>query len=82
MRWTVAETQDAAGRDIGIGDRVGGVTSGRYQETIIGPIVKIGKTQVKITVEKSSRGRNGALGDEKWISPDRVFLVEKAVDRG
>lgn len=78
----MAETTDAAGRDLQVGDRVGGVTSGRYQETIIGPVVKLGKTQVKITVEESSRGRNGALGDEKWISPDRVFLIEKAADRG
>lgn len=70
---------DAAGREIKVGDRVGGTTSGRYQETIVGEVVKLGKGQVKVQVGNSSRGTNGvARGEDKWISVGRVFLVESA----
>jgi hypothetical protein len=63
---------DAAGHEIKVGDRVGGTTSGRYQETIIGEIVKIGTRLLTIEVESSSRP--GIL-EWKRISPGRVFLI-------
>jgi hypothetical protein len=72
-------TLDAAGRELHVGDRVGGTTSGRYQETIVGELVAIGKGQVKVRVGSSTRGSSGFgtdRGEEKWISTSRVFLVE------
>lgn len=73
---------DAAGRNVRVGDTVGGTTSGRYQATIIGPIIKIGKGQVKVRV--TSPGGDGACrpepGAEKWISTDRIFLVDRKND--
>lgn len=72
------KTHDAAGREIKVGDTVGGTTSGRYQETIVGELVKIGKGQVKVRVGSSTRGAymGTKTDDEKWISTSRVFLVE------
>lgn len=68
---------DAVGRTIRAGDTVGGTTSGRYQATIVGPIRKAGKGQVKVLVTEGGGGyrpRPGA-GDEVWISTSRVFLI-------
>jgi hypothetical protein len=73
---------DATGRPIGVGDVVGGTTSGRYQTTIVGPIVSIGKSQVRVRV--TNRAAPGSLrasnGDEVLISTDRVFLIAATTD--
>ena len=64
---------DAAGRPIRVGEEVGGTTSGRYQDTVIGNVLKIGKgSRVKIRVDSSTRG---AVGDEIWIYAGRVFKI-------
>lgn len=70
---------DAAGHTIQVGDTVGGTTSGRYQATIIGTLTKLGKGQVKVKVAETGRPYDVKIGDEKWISADRVFLV-RAID--
>lgn len=76
----MADLRDAAGRPVHVGDIIGGTTSGRYQATIIGPIVKIGKGQVKVQV--TGPAGDGAYrpktDDEKWISTSRIFLVDRA----
>ncbi|WP_030236950.1 hypothetical protein [Streptomyces sp. NRRL S-350] len=71
--------RDAAGRTGYEGDTVGGTTSGRYQATILGPVIKLGKDRVKVRCTTGSAGslRPGP-GDEVWISHDRVFLVQPA----
>lgn len=68
---------DAVGRRVHEGDTVGGTTSGRYQTTISGPVIKLGQGQVKIRIEHSDRhGFDGpGTGDEKWISTARIFLI-------
>lgn len=72
--------RDATGRLVRVGDTVGGTTSGRYQATIVGPVLRIGKGQVKVRV--TGPAGDGAYrpkaGDEKWISAYRVFLVKEA----
>ncbi|WP_225859144.1 hypothetical protein [Streptomyces albicerus] len=68
-------TRDAIGRTVRAGDTVGGTTSGRYQATIVGPVLKIGKGQVKVRVDKSGHTFTVPVGSEKWISTDRVFLI-------
>lgn len=67
--------RDAAGRTGYEGDTAGGTTSGRYQATLLGPVVKIGQRQVKIRTTISAGGVRPRIGDEVWISMDRVFLV-------
>lgn len=71
---------DAYGRVIREGDTVGGTTSGPYQATISGPILRLGTTQVKVRV--TTPGGDGACrpaqGDDKWISASRVFLICRA----
>lgn len=67
--------RDAVRRTIRVGDTVGGTTSGRYQATIVGPVLKIGKGQVKVRVDQSGHTYSAAVGDEKWISTGRVFLI-------
>ncbi|MEV7891600.1 hypothetical protein ACWD3I_24985 [Streptomyces sp. NPDC002817] len=69
--------RDAAGRTVREGDTVGGTTSGRYQATVIGPVIRIGRGQVKILVTNGPASDivRPAQGDEKWISADRIFLV-------
>ncbi|MER7135333.1 hypothetical protein ABT358_02170 [Streptomyces sp. NPDC000341] len=70
---------DAYGRVIREGDIVGGTTSGRYQATISGPILKLGTGRVKIHVTSPGQGCDRPrTGDDKWISADRVFLVTHA----
>ncbi|WP_371793848.1 hypothetical protein OIE91_11320 [Streptomyces albidoflavus] len=76
-------TTDATGRTITLGDHVGGTTSGRYQGTISGPAIQLGKGQVKLLVTNcpyrgTSRPENG---DDVWISTDRLFLIHPATDR-
>lgn len=72
--------RDAVGRVVGEGDVVGGTTSGRYQATISGPVLKLGKGRVKVDVERSSRNSCAAtVGDQVWIDASRIFLVLKAV---
>jgi hypothetical protein len=67
---------DAVGRRVRTGDTVGGTTSGRYQATITGPVLKLGKGQVKIRVAgDGDGGYRPAGGDERWISTGRIFLV-------
>ncbi|MGW1989651.1 hypothetical protein [Embleya sp. NPDC001921] len=69
--------RDAYERPIHVGDIVGGTTSGRYQATIIGPIKKLGKGQVKVLVPNDGGDSTfrPASGAECWISLDRVFLL-------
>jgi hypothetical protein len=69
---------DAVGRRVYPGDTVGGTTSDRYQTTITGPVVQIGRGKVKIRVEQGGGSPRPKAGDEKWISTDRVFLVASA----
>lgn len=75
-----AEAKDATGRVIVIGDIVGGTTSGRYQETVIGPIRKFGKGTLVLEVTNTgpSNGYRPSDGDEVRISTGRVFFVRKA----
>lgn len=74
--------KDAAGRAIDVGDVVGGTTSGRYQETIIGPILNFGKCSALIEV--TNKGPNGGYrpseGDKIRISLGRVFFVRSGLD--
>ncbi|MFF2612299.1 hypothetical protein [Kitasatospora sp. NPDC058046] len=67
--------KDATGRTGYEGDTVGGTTSGRYQSTILGPVVKVGKDKVKVRTTIGASSPRAAAGDEVWISRDRVFLV-------
>jgi hypothetical protein len=71
--------KDAAGQEIAIGDIAGGTTSGRYQETIIGPIRNFGKgtTVIEVTNAGESNGLRPENGDKVRISLGRVFLVRK-----
>lgn len=69
------EIADATGRPVRVGDTVGGTTSGRYQATIVGPVVKVGKGQVKVRADQSGHTYSVPVGTEKWISSVRVFLV-------
>jgi hypothetical protein len=79
--------RNLAGQILSIGDKVGGTTSGRYQETIVGELVQFGKggSKVKVLVETGSRmspGTGADPGDTLWISTERVFQVapvERAV---
>lgn len=71
--------KDAAGREIVVGDIIGGTTSGRYQETIIGPIQNFGKGSalIEVTNAQKSNGYRPNNGDKIRISLGRTFLVEK-----
>lgn len=64
--------KDADGRTIEVGDRAGGTTSGRYQDTIAGEVIKLGKGLIKIRVDRSTRD---SIGKEVWISVSRVLLI-------
>lgn len=77
----MSETRkDAAGREIGVGDIAGGTTSGRYQETIIGPVLRFGKgiAVIEVTNTKASNGFRPSNGDQIRIDLGRVFLVGKS----
>ncbi|MDI9836228.1 hypothetical protein [Streptomyces sp. KAU_LT] len=78
-----ATLTDAAGRTIRAGDTVGGTTSGRYQTTVLGPVVQFGrgKVKVRLTNRPDYGGLRDANGDDVWISTDRVFLVHPATER-
>jgi hypothetical protein len=74
---------DATGRPVNEGDTVGGTTSGRYQTTIAGPVLQLGKGLAKVLITNhptvsSLRAQNG---DDVWISYDRLFLVHPATER-
>ncbi|GAB2331789.1 hypothetical protein [Streptomyces variabilis] len=66
---------DVTGRTVRVGDTIGGTTSGRSQATITGPVIKIGKGKVKVDVRTTTHRFMVSVGEEKWISQDRVFLV-------
>lgn len=71
--------KDARGHDVFKGDTVGGVTSGRYQGTIFGPVIKIGKGQVKVACIQPYGGQGSyrpGAGDKVWISASRIFLLD------
>lgn len=74
--------KDAAGRGIVVGNVVGGTTSGRYQETIIGSIVSFGKSSALIEVisDRKDNGYRPGDGDKVRISLGRVFFVRSARD--
>ncbi|MFJ1528219.1 hypothetical protein ACIOFV_07285 [Streptomyces mirabilis] len=80
---TTTSITDAAGRTVHQQDHVGGTTSGRYPNTITGPVVQIGRGKVKVRV--TNRPTVGSLraqnGDDVWISDDRVFLIHPATER-
>ncbi|MFF4900520.1 hypothetical protein [Streptomyces sp. NPDC001068] len=80
---TTTTVTDAAGRTVHHGDAVGGTTSGRYQTTVMGPVVQIGKDKVKVRVTNRPTygGYRDANGDDVWIDPSRVFLVHPATER-
>jgi hypothetical protein len=80
---TTSTITDAAGRTIRLGDKVGGTTSGRYQTTITGPVVQIGKGQAKVLVTNRPQftGDRPGNADDVWISVDRLFLVHPATER-
>ena len=71
--------KDAAGRIVKIGDVVGGTTSGRYQETIIGPIRSFGKgtAVVEVTNTGQHNGLRPSNGDKVRISTNRRFYVRE-----
>ncbi|MEC3995054.1 hypothetical protein VSR01_16535 [Actinacidiphila sp. DG2A-62] len=69
---------DAVGRRVYSGDVVGATTSGRYQGTISGPVIQLGRGKVKIRVERGGGGFRPEPGDDKWISTSRIFLVSAA----
>ncbi|MFB7496034.1 hypothetical protein ACFC09_15305 [Streptomyces sp. NPDC056161] len=74
---------DATGRPVTEGAAVGGTTSGRYQTTITGPVLQLGKGKAKVLVTNhptvgSLRAQNGDL---VWISTDRLFLIHQATER-
>ncbi|MFM9811489.1 hypothetical protein ACKI1J_32190 [Streptomyces scabiei] len=78
-----SRVHDATGRPVTEGDTVGGTTSGRYQTTITGPVLQLGRGLVKVLVTNrptvsSLRAQNG---DDVWISPDRLFLIHPATER-
>jgi hypothetical protein len=66
---------DAVGRRVYSGDTVGGTTSGRYQDTVTGEVVRIGRGKVKIHVQTGSGGYRPGAGDDLWLSTGRIFLV-------
>ncbi|WP_327594636.1 hypothetical protein [Streptomyces chartreusis] len=74
---------DAAGRTVQAGDTVGGTTSGRYQTTITGPVLQIGKGKAKVLVTNrpTYTGDRPGNADDVWISADRLFLVHPAAER-
>lgn len=73
---------DAAGKPISVGDTVGGTTSGRYQATIMGPIVSLGtgRVRIRVTTGPGHHGMRPDDGDLVWISASRVFLITPAAD--
>ncbi|MEZ7004996.1 hypothetical protein [Streptomyces sp. AD55] len=73
-------TRDVAGRTVRVGDIVGGTTSGRYQATITGPVTKLGVGKVKIAVGTSDHEFAASVGDPKWISTSRIFLIAPSAD--
>lgn len=83
MTGTAGEKRkDAAGRGIAVGNVVGGTTSGRYQETIIGSIVSFGKSSalVEVISDRKNDGFRPGDGDKVRIGLGRVFFVRAARD--
>lgn len=83
MTGTAGEKRkDAAGREIAVNNVVGGTTSGRYQETIIGSIVSFGKSSALVEVidDRKNDGFRPGDGDKVRISLGRVFFVRSARD--
>ena len=74
---------DAAGRTVQAGDTVGGTTSGRYQTTITGPVLQLGKDKAKVLVTNrpAYTGDRPGNADPVWISAERLFLVHPAGER-
>ncbi|MFD5571980.1 hypothetical protein [Streptomyces cadmiisoli] len=80
---TTATFTDVAGRTVREQDHVGGTTSGRYQTTITGPVVQLGKGKAKIRVTNrpAFTGERPGNADDVWISDDRLFLIHPATER-
>lgn len=74
---------DTLGRPIREGDSVGGTTSGRYQATIAGPVLRVGQDRVKVLVTNRAQhgGTRPANGDQTWIDPTRLFLTHTRAQR-
>jgi hypothetical protein len=74
---------DATGRTVHQGDHVGGTTSGRYQTTITGPVLQLGKDRANVLVTNRPQftGDRPGNGDAVWISAERLFLVHPATER-
>ncbi|WP_405759513.1 hypothetical protein OG234_13510 [Streptomyces sp. NBC_01420] len=74
---------DASERAVQVSDLVGGTSSGRYQTTISGPVLQIGKHKAKILVTNRPfhAGDRPANGDEVWLDFTRLFLTHPASER-
>ncbi|MFK0063413.1 hypothetical protein ACIQTN_29810 [Streptomyces werraensis] len=80
---TTSTLTDAAGRTVQAEDTVGGTTSGRYQTTITGPVLQVGKgkAQVLVTNRPAYTGDRPGNADAVWISAERLFLIHPAGER-
>lgn len=62
---------DAFGEPLRVGDYVGYVTGGRYQDSLKGRILKFGKTRIQVEITHYN-GFGTKVGDTKWIEPHRA----------
>lgn len=71
--------QDAFGQELRVGDYVGYVTGGRYQDSVKGRIVKFGKSrfQIEVTSHNSYTNLNGKT---LWCEPHRATRTLESFD--
>lgn len=64
---------DAFGEPLEVGDFVGYVSGGRYQDSFKGHILKFGKTRFQIEITHY-RGGSGIylVGETRWLEPHRA----------
>lgn len=62
---------DAFGEELRVGDYVGYITGGRYQDTIKGRVVQT-KKMIQIEVTKAIGFCSSKPGDRIWIHPHRA----------
>ncbi|WP_411092246.1 hypothetical protein [Streptomyces sp. 049-1] len=74
---------DATGRSLHHGDHVGGTTSGRYQTTITGPVLQLGKTManVLVTNRPDYTGDRPGNGEVVWLATNRLVTIHPATER-
>lgn len=64
---------DAFGEELKVGDYVGYITGGRYQDTFKGRVVKLGKTRFQIEVTKyHGTSPLKRVGETLWCEPHRA----------